>query len=327
MGHREVVGKTVAEAMPEVVDQNIVKLLDDVYTTGKPFIGESVVIKLQQTPDAPPQQRYVDFIYQPVRNAADQITGLFCEGHDVTEQKHAMDEILTLQSELVHLSRVSAMGTMATTLAHELNQPLAAISNYMAGCRRLIGEGTPNHDALDQGLKAIGESSARAGAIIRRLRDMTKKGTTQREIFDLNEAVGESLELVRLGACEGVTIDENGTGAIHVDADRVQIQQVIMNLARNGCETVATKKGGRVSVSTILKGNRVVVSVADDGPGVPREIAQNLFGGVESTKPAGMGVGLSICRTIVEAHNGNIWLEKSNANGSDFCFSLPVIEA
>ncbi|MBA3677940.1 MAG: PAS domain-containing protein [Sphingosinicella sp.] len=326
VGDRDVVGKTVAEALPEIVDQDFVGLLDTVYSTGQPYIGEGIPIRLQRTAGSPPDLRYIDFIYHPVRDAEDQITGLFCEGHDVTEQKRAMDEVLTLQSELVHLSRVSAMGTMATTLAHELNQPLAAISNYMAGCRRILDPTASNATALDHGLKAIGESSARAGAIISRLRDMTKRGKTQHEVFDLKDAVSESVALIRIGACEGVRIQDESKSGVDVDADRVQIQQVIMNLARNGCEAVQPQKTGHVSVSTIVKGNRVIVSVKDDGPGVVSDVARSLFDGLETTKPEGMGIGLSICRTIVEAHGGNIWLEKSDSHGSNFCFSLPIAD-
>jgi two-component system sensor kinase FixL len=325
VGHRGVVGKTVAETLPEIADQGFIGVLDEVYTTGEPFFANSLPVSLERNRGSGCEMRYLDFVYQPIRNNLNEVTGVFCEGHDVTEHRIAVEKIQSLQSELIHLSRVSAMGTMATMLAHELNQPLAAISNYTAGCRGLIAPEAPNATALEQGLKAIGEGSARAGAIIRRVREMTKRSEPRKEVFALGEAVAESIALVRLGACATVSIQDDSGAGVTVEADRIQIQQVIMNLLRNACEAVENREPRLVSVSIKVKGPCAVLSVADTGPGVSPDVAKTLFGMSDSRKPEGMGIGLSISRTIIEAHEGKIWLEESGNEGSRFCFSLPVV--
>ncbi|MGZ8282098.1 MAG: PAS domain-containing sensor histidine kinase [Allosphingosinicella sp.] len=324
VGHRPMVGRTVAEAFPELVGQGFISLLDDVYATGQPYRGNSMALKIQDESGAGRETRFVDFVYQPMRDSRDRVTGVFCEGHDVTEHQLALQQVLSLQEELIHLSRLSAMGTMAATLAHELNQPLAAISNYMAGCRRVMESGATNVQVLETGLKAIGESSERAGQIIRRLKDMTQRRKTQHETFELAEAVAEAIELVRAAGFDKVAIHATSSGRVVLHADRVQIQQVIMNLVRNACEAVASSGNGEVTVSTAVKRNRAIVSVDDTGPGVPPEVARTLFHWSDSTKPDGMGVGLSICRTIIEGHRGKIWLDETSDEGTRFCFSLPL---
>jgi two-component system sensor kinase FixL len=322
-GDRPMVGRTVADAFPEL-GSGLINLLDDAYATGQPFRGNGMAFRIENEPGTEGETLFVDLVLQPMRDSRDRVTGVFCEGHDVTEHQRAMQQVLSLQGELIHLSRLSAMGTMAATLAHELNQPLAAITNYMAGFRRLMETGEPSVQVLETSLKAIGESSDRAGQIIRRLRDMTQRRETQHETFDLAEAVEEAIELVRAAGFDQVTIRSTSRGPVLLDADRVQIQQVVMNLIRNACEAVADAANGEVTVSTVARRNRAIVSVHDTGPGVPPEVAKTLFRWSDSTKPDGMGVGLSICRTIIEVHHGKIWLGETSRAGTRFCFSLPL---
>jgi two-component system sensor kinase FixL len=167
VGRRLLEGRTVAEVLPGSIEQGFIGLLDQVYNTGIPFTGVSMPFRLQRMDGFNSEIRYADFVLQPVRDARGVITGLFSEGHDVTEHRLALDKIAALQNEVIHLSRVSAMETMASTLAHELNQPLAAIISYTAGCGRLIAQGPENLDELANGLAAISECSKRAGDIIR----------------------------------------------------------------------------------------------------------------------------------------------------------------
>jgi two-component system, LuxR family, sensor kinase FixL len=323
VGYREIVGRTAVEVLPELIEQGLVRRMDEVYATGIPFFAKMTPIRLQRRPGAEWEQRYVDFILQPTRNDDMEITGIFWEGSDVTDHKRALQRLMSIQAELIHVSRVSAIGTMATTMAHEMNQPLTAILNYSAACRMMLASSGTNKAQLAEGLAAIEENATRAGAIIRWLRDMTKRGTSRREIFDLSDAVRESVELVRAAACDGVRIENESDGAVMVEADRVQIQQVVMNLAKNGCEAAAAVKNGRVTVSTKVEAGRAIVSVGDTGVGIAPEMSARLFEWTDSAKPDGMGIGLSISRTIVEAHEGDIWLEDGRRGRTRFCFSVP----
>jgi len=325
VGHHHIVGKTIAQVLPELIDQGFVGRLDRVYATGKAIFGAKVPISIRHRTDTACDLHFIDFAFQPVRNARDEVTGLFCAGNDVTEQHDALERVLFLQAELIHVARIYAMGTMATTLAHELNQPLAAISNYAAGCLLSLGSGAFDVDSLASDLRAIGESSQRAGDIIRRLRAMTERRTMKRDRFDLTAAVRESVDLVRAG-CRNTSIEARSNAPVMVEADRVQIQQVIINLAKNGCEAAEAASDGHVTVSTLVEDDRAVVSVEDSGPGVDREAAESLFQWTQSGKTDGMGVGLSISRTIIDAHQGRIWLEKDKEGPTRFCFSLPIAE-
>jgi PAS domain S-box-containing protein len=264
----------------------------------------------------------------PVRDEGGKIVQYFSSLVDLTvyaERKIALSRVLSLQTELIHLSRVSAMGSMAATLGHELNQPLTAIANHAAGCRLLLAAGAPSASAIEADLRAIEKCAMRAGAIIGRLRNMTRGGPSRRESFDLNDAVRESVELVRAGACQGVRIEADVDGVVMIDADRVQIQQVVLNLVRNGCEAAAGLPDARVTLSTKVEGDQAVVSVDDTGLGITAEQSAGLFEWSNSAKPEGMGVGLSISRTIVEDHKGAIWLERRSKDRTRFRFSVPLV--
>jgi two-component system sensor kinase FixL len=239
------------------------------------------------------------------------------------DHQRALQRLLACQTELIRVSRVCAMGTMAATLAHELNQPLTAISNYTMACQMLLASGKEREAELAEGLAAIEDNAMRAGAIIRWLRDMTKRGSTKRELFDLNDAIRESVEVVRAAGCDGVRIESESDGALMIEADRVQIQQVVMNLAKNGCEAAAAVEDGRVIVSTTVEADRAIVSVGDTGGGIHPDQSARLFEWTDSAKPDGMGIGLSISRAIVEAHEGDIWLEDGREGRTRFCFSVP----
>lgn len=323
VGRADLIGRTVAEALPEIADQGFTGHLDRVFETGEPFLGTSMPIRFDPQGDRAATLRYVNLVYQPVRNASDRITGLFCEGYDVTLEREAADHLATLQAELIHLSRVNAMGAMATTLAHELNQPLAAISNYFAGCLRLIDLNSIAAEQLRAGLMATEEASQRAGDIIRHLRDLTRRGAPAKTSFDLKTAVGECVRLVRAGGNGDVDIVDLTPVDLTMVGDRVQIEQVVINLLRNACEAVAAADHRRVTIAALCECGHLTVSVSDTGTGVSAEAAKGIFRWTDSEKKGGMGLGLSISRTIVEGHEGHIWLERSDGTGSTFCFSVP----
>lgn len=235
----------------------------------------------------------------------------------------AVDRLRTL-SELRHLSRVSAMGTMAATLAHELNQPLEAISNYASGCENILEAGGFKAGKLQEGLRAIGAASVRAGDIIRRLREMTRNQANSSSRFRLSIAVTEAVGLVKAGGCEGASILCETHAPDWIWADRIEIEQVIVNLVKNACEAIQeTGLLGTVTASIANIQGRIELTIKDDGNGMSAERAARLFQWADSSKAGGMGIGLSISRTIIERHGGKIFLDETSVAGTSFSFWLP----
>ena len=323
VGKRQMEGLTVAEAMPESVEQGFVSLLDNVFKTGVPFHGKAVPYEFPDAESGEVTRRYGDFVYAPVRDADSNIIGLFCEGYDITKQKAAEAAVTMLQTRVAHASRVNAMGTMATTMAHELNQPLTAILNYATGALRLLDRPDTDTEVIKQALLSIEESGDRAASIIRTLRDLTDRKARAHAEFPLKPVISEALNLVRNSCSIDTHLHADIANDLKLKADRVQIQQVIINLVRNGCDAVSGLREQKVIVAAELLNDEIIVSVRDSGPGLAAESAQDIFTWVDSSKESGMGLGLSICRTIVETHGGRIWLEDSSPSGSEFRFSLP----
>jgi two-component system sensor kinase FixL len=248
---------------------------------------------------------------------------------DLTERQETEARLQELQSELVHVSRLTAMGEMASALAHELNQPLSAIANYMKGSRRLLEQSSDERtvmlrDAMDK----AGEQALRAGQIIRRLRDFVARGETERMVEDVKKLVQEASALALVGAKDkGVRVRfDFAPDAEWVLADKVQIQQVLLNLIRNAIEAMEDREKRELIVSTAAaRGDMVEISVADTGSGIAPEIRAQLFQPFVTTKRQGMGVGLSISRTIIEAHGGSIEARPNPVGGTVFSFTLPAV--
>lgn len=245
---------------------------------------------------------------------------------DLTERQRTEERLETLQSELIHVSRVSAMGTMASTLAHELNQPITAVTNYVEGVRRMLDR--PVADDFPMICEALDDAAAealRAGHIVQRLRDFVAHGHIEKTVEKLPPLINEAAVLGLMGAREnGVEpafdLDHYASPVL---VDRVQVQQVLINLIRNAMEAMANSTVRKLTVSTRPdQPGFVRVVVADTGRGVPPAIAERLFTAFLSTKANGMGLGLSICRTIVEAHGGRIWMQPAVGGGTEFHFTL-----
>jgi two-component system, LuxR family, sensor kinase FixL len=249
---------------------------------------------------------------------------------DLTAQQLTETRLKELQSEVTHMSRYTALGEMASTLAHELNQPLSAIANYAQGCLRLLANtqdpvATRIRSALDETV----QQSLRAGQIIRHLREFVMRGETDRVAEDVRKIVEEAAALALVGSRErGVqTTFDFARGADLVLVDRVQVQQVLINLMRNAMEAMrdSARRELTVRVAPNAKGE-ITIEVADTGPGIAEDIAAQLFQPFITTKPGGMGIGLSISRRIVESHGGRISVERNVEGGATFRFTLPAIE-
>ncbi|QEN85255.1 PAS domain S-box protein [Labrys sp. KNU-23] len=247
---------------------------------------------------------------------------------DLTEHQQTQARLSELQSELVHMSRLSAMGEMASALAHELNQPLAAISNYLKGSRRLLSAlNLEGLDRIETALDQAAEQALRAGQIIRRLRSFVTRSETEKRIESIAKLVEEAGALGLVGAREqGVVLRfDLDPSCDLVLADRVQIQQVLVNLFRNALEAMQGSTRRELTVSNALLGDdMILLRVEDTGHGFADDVRSSLFQPFFTTKQTGMGVGLSISRSIIEAHGGKMWAETNPSGGATFQFSLPL---
>jgi two-component system, LuxR family, sensor kinase FixL len=245
---------------------------------------------------------------------------------DITQRQESEARLQELQSELVHVSRLTAMGQMASALAHELNQPLSAIASYMKGSRRLLESGGEDRsDLLRDAMDKAGDQALRAGQIIRRLREFVGRGDSERRVESVKRLIEEASALALVGTKDqGVRVRFQFDPAVDpVLVDKVQIQQVLLNLLRNAVEAMEASQSRELVISTAAgDDDMVAVGVADTGPGIAPELMSQLFQPFVTNKRHGMGVGLSICRTIVEAHGGQIMVEPNPGGGTIFRFTL-----
>jgi two-component system, LuxR family, sensor kinase FixL len=321
----EVVGENVKMLMPAPYRDNHDGYVERYLQTGeRKIIGIGRVVVGQRKDGSPfPMELAVGEMKSRNKRF---FTGFI---RDLTERQQAEARLQELQSELVHVSRLTALGEMASALAHELNQPLSAITNYMTGSRRLLENASDEHSVtVREALAKAAEQSVRAGQIIRRLRDFVARGESERSIESIRKLIEEASALALVGAKQsGVRVRFRFDP--HLDlvlADKVQIQQVILNLMRNAIEAMDQSDRRDLSIATERgPDDSVSVSVADTGPGIAPEIASQLFQPFVTTKATGMGVGLSISRTIIEAHGGLISVESNPGGGALFRFTLPAV--
>ena len=248
---------------------------------------------------------------------------------DLTERKRAEAAAREMQLELAHANRVATMGQLTASIAHEVKQPIAATVTNAAAALRWLGAQPPNLEEARQALGRSVNEAMRAGDIINRIRDLIKKAPSRKESVDINEAIREVIELTRGEAVRtGVSVQTrlaDGLPLIH--GDRVQLQQVILNLTMNAVEAmsgIAEAPRELLITTRLAESSDVLVSVRDSGSGLAPATLEHLFEPFYTTKPTGLGMGLSICRSIIEAHEGRLWVEANEPRGAVFQFLTPV---
>ena len=283
-------------------------------------------------PDGPVRDIHV--VGHPVLSTSGHLVEFVGTVIDVTERRRAEQErarLRQLEADLAHINRVSTLGEMAASLAHEITQPFATARNNASAALNFLDKKPPDLGEVREALDCIVNDADRAGAIIDRIRDHIKKAPPRKDRFDVNEAINEVIVLARGQITKnGVSVDTHLTeGVISVEGDRVQLQQVALNLILNAVEAMGSVQEGprELSISTEqtqVKG--VLVAVRDTGPGIDGKHLERVFQPFYTTKSSGVGMGLSICRSIIDAHGGRLWTDANEPRGAVFQFTLPGAE-
>ena len=321
----EVLGENVSMMMPPPYRENHDDYIERYLRTGeKRIIGTGrVVVGARKDGSIFPMELAVG---EMKSDKARFFTGFI---RDLTERQEVEARLQELQSELVHISRLTALGEMASALAHELNQPLSANANYMKGSRRLLQDRTDKQSLMiREAMEKAAEQSLRAGDIIRRLRDFVARGETERRIESLKKLLEEASALALVGTRDrGVRVVYRFDPRLDlVLVDKVQIQQVILNLVRNAIESMEQSDRRELTIATERDPDGMAaVRITDTGTGISPDVASQLFQPFITTKPHGLGVGLSISRTIVESHGGRITVEPNPQAGTIFRFTVRAV--
>jgi PAS domain S-box-containing protein len=305
---------------------------NDLYQLARPFVeralaGEQVTFETVVT-TASGQRRSVEALYVPDKDDRGIVRGYFALVVDVTDRMHSQQEARQIRDELAHAGRIATMGEMTAALAHELNQPLTAILSNAQAAKRFLSAANPDLDEVRDILHDIVDDDARAGEVINRIRSLVKKDAADSRPLDVNTVLTEVIRLLHSDAViRGIDVwHELDPDLPQILGDRVQLQQVLLNLLLNAFD--ATRDGISwdriVIVRSRLVDSEVVVTVSDRGPGIPPDEMERLFEPFRSTKPGGLGMGLSISRSIIGSHGGRMWAENNSTRGATFGFGLPV---
>ena len=276
------------------------------------------------------EKRLISWANSAIHSESDPVTYIFCIGTDITEQRQAEEEARQHHADLVHVSRLCTMGEMAAGLAHELNQPLAAIVNYTQGCVRRIAQapGTSQHELLEA-LRQVTQQAQRAGEIIRHLRNFVSKSGQQLSRTAFNPLIRNVLNIAAMEVRKNrVVVRLRLSEPLpEIEVDIIQIEQVLLNLIRNGIEAMAASTDPKELLIRTTKNerNEVEFSITDHGEGIPSEADfARVFDAFFTTKSQGMGMGLAISRSIIEAHHGKLWVRRNTTQGVTFYFTLPA---
>ena len=292
-------------------------------------VAQGATLQFEVTkPRADGELAILDFSIRPITDKAGQVVFLLCESHDITEHKQAEEEARHHRERIAHVSRLSTLGEMAAGIAHEINQPLTAISLFAQAGKRLVDAG--QFEKMDEVCFKLNEHALRAAEVVERMQTMARQGESRKEVVDCNELIESAVRLAESEArIHDIQIEfGKGNNLPPVSVDGVQIQQVALNLLRNGMEAMIEadeRKGCPIRITTSLNNeNEIEITVTDCGGGVPESRIDKLFTPFSTTKKSGMGMGLSISQAIIRAHGGRIGFNNNDACGAKFWFALPA---
>ena len=279
------------------------------------------------TPDG--GKRYISVSGLPVFDKAGRFIGYRGVARHITERKRAEEALRDMQMQLAHANRVATMGQLSASITHEVNQPITAAVTYALAARRFLSADPPNFCEVDDALSTIVREGKRAGEVVARIRALIKKVPARKDDVAINDAILEVIALTRTEAAKNsVSVrTQLAEGLPRVPGDRVQLQQVLLNLIINAIEAMRDvgDEERELLISTRNEPDGISVEVRDSGPGFAPETLDRVFEAFYTTKPGGLGMGLSICRSIIEAHGGRLWASANLPRGASFQFALPAI--
>jgi PAS domain S-box-containing protein len=274
-------------------------------------------------------RRYSAVTYSPLRPESQRVEAALVIIRDLTEHMLASEALREAQMELAHVNRVNTMGQLTATITHEVNQPITAAVTYASAARRLLSAKPPDFHEVDDVLALIVKEGNRAGEVVARIRALIKKAPARKDAIAINDAILEVIALTRTEAANnGVLVrTQLAEGLPRIEGDRVQLQQVLLNLIINAIEAMRDVGEGEreLIICSRNEPDGVSVEVRDSGPGFAPAALERVFEAFYTTKPSGLGLGLSICRSIIEAHSGRLWASANPPRGASFQFALPVL--
>jgi PAS domain S-box-containing protein len=275
------------------------------------------------------EYRWFDNRGVPIRDDSGRIARWYVLLTDIEDRTRALARLEQMQSDFAHMNRVSMMGELAASLSHEITQPIASARNNARAAQNFLDMLPPHLSEVREALGCVVGDTDRAGDIIDRIREHMKKAPPRKRHFDINEAINEIIVLGRSAVIKnGVSVQTRlSEGLFPIHGDRVQLQQVVLNLLLNAVEAMGSREAGakELLISTEQDHTGVLVVVRDSGPGIDPSHLERVFDAFYTTKSSGMGMGLSICRSIIEAHGGRLWAEANEPRGAIFQFTLPAM--
>jgi PAS domain S-box-containing protein len=276
------------------------------------------------------EYRWFDIHGIPIRDDSGRVAHWYVLLTDIEDRTRALARLEQMQADFAHMNRVSMMGELAASLSHEITQPIASARNNARAAQNFLDMQPPDLSEVREALSCVVGDTGRAGDIVDRVRDHIKKTPPRKERFDLNEAINEIIVLGRSAIIKnGVSVQTRlSEGLCPIHGDRVQLQQVVLNLILNAAEAMGSVEAEPrdLLISTQQNQAGLLVAVRDSGPGIDPEHLGRIFESFYTTKPKGTGMGLSICRTIIDAHGGRLWVEANEPRGTIFRFTLPAVQ-